>query len=151
MTYFESVALDKPHMINGALSVQAGVQKTAFNEKQINAFQKRLERIQAFILSKHEKSELFTPLELVCAVDKFFKIYLDATKKIVRTASPVTQARLEQFTPFAMVGRMTPEAMAQELGLTKKEVEALIKEMYKEAVLQKLAVPINDKENASEP
>ncbi len=150
-TSFESVALEKPHLINGVLSVKVGVQKTAFNEKQINAFKKRMERIQEFILSKHENSELFSPLELVCAVDKFFKIYLDATRKIVGTASPVSQARLTQFTPFAMVGRLNPETMGKDLSLTEEQVQALIQEMYNKAVQQKLALPTSDAQGASKP
>jgi hypothetical protein len=150
-TSFESVVSEKPHKINGALSVKVGVQKTAFNEKQINAFKRRMERIQEFILSKHENSELFSPFELVCAVDKFFKIYLDATRQIVGTASPVSQDRLTQFNPFAMVGRLNPETMGKDLSLTEEEVQALIQEMYNKAVQQKLALPTSDAPKASKP
>ena len=150
-TSFESVVSEESHMINGALSVKVGVQKTAFNEKQINAFKMRMERIREFILTKHEKSEPFSPLELVCAVDKFFKIYLDATLETVKTASPATQVRLQKFTPFAMVGRKNPEVMAKELSLTREELEKMIQEMYNKAVQQKLALPTSASQEASKP
>ena len=77
---------------------------------------------------------------MVGAVDKFFKIYVNALSLIKQHEFPSTFAKIDQPTPFRLMGGSTVSSIAKTTEMSLKLLERIKAEMFEGAQPESLTI-----------
>ena len=115
------VAAGIPHQINGVfnhLDKANSKKRHILHPDQLEACNTRLRRIQDFIKGHALQQTSFSPQDLVCAVDKFGKVFREALLSSPSSSLPKSVSHvLNSQGPNHITGRQSPKVLRQQLPL----------------------------------